>query len=110
MLGLWDLPPEALALLRYGRTIDNTRYKRAGFRYGYTSAGTVEAFAQGLRLAGTVGDEQPDVPLRARGRGLLPPLPRRRARQLRSVMEHVRVDQRDAVAVVTLSTSSVATR
>ena len=46
-------------LLRYGRTIDNTRYKRAGFRYQYTSAGTVEAFAQGLRLAGAVGDNNP---------------------------------------------------
>ncbi len=57
--GMWDLPPEALMLLRYGRTIDNTRYKRAGFRYQYTSAGTVEAFAQGLRLAGAVGDTNP---------------------------------------------------
>ena len=58
-LGLWDLPPEALMLLRYGRTVDNERYKRAGFRYEYTSAGTVEAFAQGLRLAGTIGDTDP---------------------------------------------------
>ncbi len=57
--GVWDLPPEALMLLRYGRTIDNTRYKRAGFRYEHTSAGTVEAFAQGLRLAASVGDNNP---------------------------------------------------
>ena len=53
------------------------RYKRAGFRYQYTTAGTVEAFARGLRLAGTIGDKQPDVPLRARRRRLLPPLARR---------------------------------
>jgi UDP-glucose 4-epimerase len=59
LLGLWDLPPEAMALLRYGRSIDNTRYKRAGFRYGYTTATTVEAFAQALRLAGTIGETSP---------------------------------------------------
>jgi UDP-glucose 4-epimerase len=46
-------------LLRYGRVIDNARFKRAGFEYRYTSAGTVESFAQGLRLAGTVGDKHP---------------------------------------------------
>jgi UDP-glucose 4-epimerase len=59
LLRVWDLPPEALQLLRFGRSIENTRYKRAGFRYGYTSAGTVEAFAQGLRLAATIGHRQP---------------------------------------------------
>jgi len=59
LLRLWDLPTEALMLLRYGRTIDNDRFKRAGFTYEYTSAGTVEAFAQGLRLASTVGDTNP---------------------------------------------------
>jgi UDP-glucose 4-epimerase len=58
-LGIFDLPPEALMLLRYGRTIDNSRFKRAGFRYRYTSAGTVDAFAQGQRLAGAVGDKHP---------------------------------------------------
>ncbi len=59
LMGLWDLPPEAMDLLRYGRSIDNERYKRAGFRYGYTTATAVEAFAQALRLAGTIGDSQP---------------------------------------------------
>jgi UDP-glucose 4-epimerase len=59
LVGVWDLPPEALMLLRYGRTVDNTRYKRAGYEYHYTSAGTVDAFAQGLRLAGTIGDKHP---------------------------------------------------
>jgi UDP-glucose 4-epimerase len=56
---VWDLPPEALALLRYGRSIDNSRFKRAGFRYAYTTAATVEAFAQGLRLKGAIGDQHP---------------------------------------------------
>jgi UDP-glucose 4-epimerase len=59
LVGLWDLPPEALQLLRYGRSMDNTRSKLAGFTYNYTSSGTVESFAQGLRLAGTVGDKHP---------------------------------------------------
>jgi UDP-glucose 4-epimerase len=59
MLRVWDLPQEALMLLRYGRAVDNDRYKRAGFRYRYTSAGTVEAFARGLRLAGTIGENHP---------------------------------------------------
>jgi UDP-glucose 4-epimerase len=59
LLRLWDLPPEAMALLRFGRCIDNERYKRAGFRYSYTTATTVEAFAQALRLAGTIGDSKP---------------------------------------------------
>jgi len=59
LLRLWDLPPEALQLLRFGRTIDNSRYKRAGFRYSYTTATTIEAFAQALRLAGTIGDSSP---------------------------------------------------
>jgi UDP-glucose 4-epimerase len=59
MAGLLQLPPETLALLRYGREIDNDRFKRVGFRYRYTTSGCVEAFAQGLRLAGTVGDKHP---------------------------------------------------
>ncbi len=58
-LRMWDLPPEALMLLRYGRSVDNSRFKRAGFRYRYSSAGTVEAFAQGLRLEGAIGDTNP---------------------------------------------------
>lgn len=59
LLRVWDLPPEALQLLRYGRSMDNARYKRAGFHYKYTSAGTVEAFAQGLRLDATIGEKNP---------------------------------------------------
>jgi UDP-glucose 4-epimerase len=59
LLRMWDLPPEALSLLRYGRSIDNNRYKRAGFTYRYTTPGTVEAFAQGLRLTGAIGDTLP---------------------------------------------------
>src|SRR5260221_11319512 len=53
LLRIVELPPESLMLLRYGRHIDNDRYKRARFRYKYTTAGTAEAIAQGLRLADT---------------------------------------------------------
>jgi UDP-glucose 4-epimerase len=46
-LGRSGLPltPEMLDLLTYGRGVDNRRLKQAGFRYRYTSAGTVAAFA-----------------------------------------------------------------
>ncbi|HEX4492931.1 MAG TPA: NAD-dependent epimerase/dehydratase family protein [Acidimicrobiia bacterium] len=59
MLRIVDMPPESLMLLRYGRHMDNDRYKRAGFHYRYTTAGTVDAFARGLRLAGTIGNKHP---------------------------------------------------
>ena len=54
-----NLPPEMLDLLRFGRGLDNTRFKRAGYTYRYTTPGTVEAFARGLRLQGTIGDNNP---------------------------------------------------
>ncbi len=55
-LGLVDLAPELIELLKYGRGVDNRRYKDAGFTYQYTSAGAVAAFAESMRLRGTVGD------------------------------------------------------
>jgi len=51
-LGLVDLPPELLALLRHGRGVDNRRLKAAGFEYRYTSAGAVADFVQSLRVRG----------------------------------------------------------
>jgi UDP-glucose 4-epimerase len=51
-----DLPEELLDLLKFGRGADNRKLKQAGFRYGYTSAGTVQAFAESVRLRDTVGD------------------------------------------------------
>jgi UDP-glucose 4-epimerase len=53
-----ELPPELLALLKYGRGVDNRRLKRAGFQYDYTSAGTVKTFVEALRLRQTVGAEK----------------------------------------------------
>jgi UDP-glucose 4-epimerase len=60
ILRIVDLPSELLALLRYGRAVDNSRFKRAGFRYEYTSAGAVDAFARSLRLQRTIGASQPE--------------------------------------------------
>ncbi len=48
-----------LSLLRFGRGVDNRRLQDAGYRYRYSSAGTVEDFARSLRLRSTVGDRGP---------------------------------------------------
>ena len=48
-LGL-KIPPELQKQLRFGRGVDNRRYKAAGFRYGYTSRETVIALGEHLRL------------------------------------------------------------
>lgn len=57
-LRLVDLPPEIVTLLRYGRGVDNRKFKDAGFGYEYTTAGAVEAFVHSLRLRKTVGGRQ----------------------------------------------------
>lgn len=44
------IPEEMLNQLRFGRGLDNRRYKASGFEYGYTSRETVNAFAEHLRL------------------------------------------------------------
>lgn len=48
-LGL-RIPDEMINQLRFGRGIDNRRYKATGFVYGYTTRETVLAFAEHLRL------------------------------------------------------------
>jgi UDP-glucose 4-epimerase len=53
-----DLPDELLALMRYGRGVDNRRLKELGFDYRYTTAGTVQAFAESMRLRSTVGSSK----------------------------------------------------
>jgi UDP-glucose 4-epimerase len=57
-LGVVDLPPELLGLLRSGRGVDNRRLKATGFEYRYTSAGAVESFAEASRLRRTIGAPQ----------------------------------------------------
>jgi len=58
-LGIVDLPLEVQSLLRFGRGVDNRRFQDAGYRYRFTSAGTVADFARHLRLRATVGDRPP---------------------------------------------------
>jgi UDP-glucose 4-epimerase len=60
LLRILRLPPEALTMLRYGREVDNGRYKDVGFRYKYTTSGCVDAFARGLRLSRTLGNSHPE--------------------------------------------------
>lgn len=52
-----DIPPEVVDLLSYGRGIDNSRLRRAGFEYTHTSAGTVRAFIEAVRLRRMVGND-----------------------------------------------------
>jgi UDP-glucose 4-epimerase len=44
------IPPEGLAQLRYGRGVDNRRFKAAGFRYQHTSREAVLKLGEHLRL------------------------------------------------------------
>ena len=45
-----QIPPEMLAQLRFGRGVDNRRFKATGFEYGYTSREAVIALGEHLRL------------------------------------------------------------
>ena len=45
-----QIPDELLNQLRFGRGLDNRRYKASGFEYGYTSRETVVALAKHMRL------------------------------------------------------------
>jgi UDP-glucose 4-epimerase len=58
-LRIVKVPPEALDLLRYGRGIDNRRFKEAGFEYRYTTAGALHHFVENLRLRKIVGASEP---------------------------------------------------
>jgi UDP-glucose 4-epimerase len=49
-VGIVDLPPELLNLLRFGRGVDNRRLKQAGFEYRHTTAGAVESFTRARRV------------------------------------------------------------
>jgi UDP-glucose 4-epimerase len=54
------VPPEALNQLRFGRGVDNRRYKAAGFRYQYTSREAVLKLGEHLRLHPVVrGAQEP---------------------------------------------------
>jgi UDP-glucose 4-epimerase len=44
------IPPEALAQLRFGRGVDNRRFKASGFRYQHTTREAVLKLGEHLRL------------------------------------------------------------
>ena len=48
------IPPEAMNQLRFGRGLDNRRYKVAGFHYQHTSRETVLKLGEHLRLSPVV--------------------------------------------------------
>lgn len=54
-----DLPPELLAMLRYGRQIDNNLIKAAGLEFRYTCAAAIEDFVEGMRLKRVIGTVEP---------------------------------------------------
>jgi UDP-glucose 4-epimerase len=55
-----NIPPEALNQLRFGRGLDNRRYKATGFVYGYTSRESVLKLGEHLRLHPLVrGGQEP---------------------------------------------------
>ena len=45
-----EIPPEALEQMRYGRGVDNRRFKASGFHYQHTSRETVLKLGEHLRL------------------------------------------------------------
>jgi UDP-glucose 4-epimerase len=55
-----DIPSEALEQMRFGRGVDNRRYKAAGFHYQHTSRETVMKLGEHLRLHPVVrGAQEP---------------------------------------------------
>jgi UDP-glucose 4-epimerase len=55
-----EIPPEALQQMRFGRGVDNRRYKAAGFHYQHTSRETVAKLGEYLRLHPVVrGAQEP---------------------------------------------------
>jgi len=54
-----ELPPEMLAMLRFGRGVDNKALQAAGYRYRYSTVGAIQDFLAGLRLKRVVGTEEP---------------------------------------------------
>jgi UDP-glucose 4-epimerase len=55
-----QIPPEALEQMRFGRGVDNRRFKAAGFNYKYTSRETAEKLGEYLRLHPVVrGAQEP---------------------------------------------------
>lgn len=59
-LGLFNLPPDLIPLLRYGRGLDTKRFTQTGFRYRFSTLEAVHAFARTLRLRKGAGTPASD--------------------------------------------------
>ncbi|MCB1257226.1 MAG: NAD-dependent epimerase/dehydratase family protein [Microthrixaceae bacterium] len=58
-IGVVDLPEEYESLLKYGRGVDNSKFKNIGFEYQYSSAEAIEEFIESIRLRRTIGAHRP---------------------------------------------------
>ena len=56
LAGVVKISAELLGLLRYGRGVDNSALKRAGFEYLYDTAAAVAEHAAAIRLRRTLGE------------------------------------------------------
>ena len=59
-LGGISFPPEMEGLVRYGRGVDTSKLRDAGFEYRYTSGGTVRSFARANNLRRATGSTTPE--------------------------------------------------
>ena len=59
-IGAIRFPPEMEGLVRFGRGVDTSRLREAGFEYRYTSAGTVTSFARANNLRRATGSTTPE--------------------------------------------------
>jgi len=59
-LGGISFPPEMEGLVRYGRGVDTSKLRDAGFEYRYTSGGTVRSFARANNLRRATGTTDPE--------------------------------------------------
>jgi UDP-glucose 4-epimerase len=54
-VGAIRFPPELEGLIRFGRGVDTSKLREAGFEYRYSSAGTIRSFAQANNLRRATG-------------------------------------------------------
>lgn len=57
-LHILNLPQEVLDLLRYGRGVDNRRFKAAGYAYRHTTSEAVRRLAEAHRVRAVVGEHR----------------------------------------------------
>ena len=58
--GIVKVTPELMELMKYGRGIDNTKFKTAGFSYKYTTSAAVAKFCELNQLRINLGKTKPE--------------------------------------------------